>query len=271
MNDTKKRLASGVRLLVLLGGVMVVTVMSWLAAAAIPSSAPSGGLNLSLDPFATGLNKPVVLAHAGDTRLFAVQQGGIIKIIQANGTVLSTPFLDISDRVDDSDNEEGLLGLTFHPDYATNGYFYVNYTHTDGSSVRRTRISRFEVTANPNVADPNSEEILLTVVQPEWNHNAGDIHFGPDGFLYVPLGDGGGGGDTNNYAQTMTTILGKISRIDVDQGTGAAPDCVGQGTGNYTIPNSNPFVNGAGGQCDEIWAVGVRNPWRTSFDRPTGD
>lgn len=270
MNDSSKRFASNVRLFLLLGGVMVVTVMSWWAAAATPTT-PSGGLNLSLVPFASGLNSPVALVNAGDTRLFVVEQDGVIKIIQPNGTVLGTPFLDITGRVDSSQNEEGLLGLAFHPDYDNNGYFYVNYTHTDGSSVRRTRISRFEVTANPNVADPDSEEILLTVVQPEWNHNAGDIHFGPDGYLYIPLGDGGSGGDPWNNAQTMTTILGKINRIDVDEGTGAAPDCVGQGTGSYTIPNSNPFINGPGSSCDEIWAVGTRNPWRSSFDRQTGD
>lgn len=275
MNNANKRLASGVRLFFLLGGVMVVTAMSWLIAAATPApstpSASSGTLNLSLVPFASGLNSPVALAHAGDTRLFVVEQDGIIKIIQSDGTVLGTPFLNITDRVDASLNEEGLLGLVFHPDYDTNGYFYVNYTHTDGSDVRRTRISRFEVTANPNVADPNSEEILLTVVQPDWNHNAGDIHFGPDGYLYIPLGDGGGSGDPGNNGQTMTTILGKVNRIDVDEGAGAAPDCVGQGTGNYTIPNSNPFINGSGGPCDEIWAVGLRNPWRSTFDRQTGD
>jgi glucose/arabinose dehydrogenase len=121
-----------------------------------------------------------------------------------------------------------------------------------------------------DVADPNSEVILLTVVQPASNHNAGDLHFGPDGLLYIPLGDGGGGGDLNNNAQNMGLLLGKVVRIDVDSGAGSAPDCVGLGTGQYRIPASNPFI-GAAGVCDEIWAVGLRNPFRSSFDRLTGD
>ncbi len=274
MNNGSKSASLAKRLMVLVGGMMVMVVMSWLVAAAKPamlppSATPNGGVTLSLSAFASGLTEPVSLAHAGDSRLFVVEQAGIIKIIQSNGTVLGTPFLNITDRVD-AGSEEGLLGLTFHPDYINNGHFYVNYTNIT-AGVRRTRISRFQVTANANVADPNSEQILLTVIQHSSNHNAGDIHFGPDGYLYVPLGDGGGGGDTGNYAQTVTTLLGKITRIDVDQGPGTAPDCVGQGTGSYTIPNDNPFTNGAGGICDEIWAIGLRNPWRSSFDAWTGD
>ena len=271
MNDTTKRFARrqswGVFGVVMLG----VMLMSWLIAAASPATTPSSpqgtALTLSLQNFATGLSQPVSLTNAGDSRLFAVEQDGYIRIIQSNGTVLGTPFLNITDRVYSAGSEQGLLGLTFHPDYATNGYFYVNYTSSDS----RTRISRFQVTANPDVANPNSEEILLTVNQPYSNHNAGDIHFGPDGYLYIPLGDGGSGGDPQNNAQTMTTLLGKITRIDVDNGPGAAADCKGVGTGNYTIPNDNPFINGAGTQCDEIWALGLRNPWRSSFDAWTGD
>lgn len=228
-------------------------------------------LALDLTTFATGFNDPLSIAHAGDSRLFVVEQSGVIKILLSDGTVLGTPFLDIQPRVDSSANEEGLLGLAFHPDYGTNGYFYVNYTNTTGG-VRRTRISRFSVSGDPNVADPNSEEILLTVTQPDWNHNAGDIHFGPDGYLYVPLGDGGGSGDTDNNAQNLSLLLGKVNRIDVDAGAaGSAPDCVGEGTGNYTVPADNPLVDGMGGACDEIWSVGFRNPWRSSFDRQTGD
>jgi glucose/arabinose dehydrogenase len=236
---------------------------------AAPSS-NSGGLQLSLDTFATGLSGPVGLANAGDSRLFAVERAGRIRVIQSNGTVLATPFLDITTRVDSSGSEEGLLGLAFHPDYANNGYFYVNYTNTT-SDIRRTRISRFSVTGNPDVADPNSEEILLTVTQPFSNHNAGKINFGVDGYLYIPLGDGGSGGDPNDNAQTMTTLLGKVTRIDVDSGPGVSPDCDGVGTGNYTIPNSNPFIDGPGSDCDEIWGVGLRNPWQSSFDRVTHD
>ncbi len=261
------------RLALLMGGVWLSLLLSWFIAAAqpstptLPSAAPQANISLSLQNFASGLSSPVSLANAGDSRLFVVEQAGIIKIIQSNGTVLGTPFLDITARVDDSGSEEGLLGLTFHPDYATNGYFYVNYTSSDS----RTRISRFTVTGNPNVADPNSEEILLTVVQPYTNHNAGGIHFGPDGYLYVPLGDGGSGGDPNNNGQNMATLLGKITRIDVDNGPGAAADCKGTGTGNYTIPNDNPFITGVGGNCDEIWALGLRNPWCSAFDMWTGD
>ncbi len=230
----------------------------------------NGSLVLDLELFASGFSSPVAMANSDDDRLFVVEQEGIIKILESDGTTLPTPFLDITDRVDSSSSEEGLLGLAFHPDYDQNGYFYVNYTNTTGGT-RRTRISRFSVTGNPNVADPSSENILLTVVQPDSNHNAGDIHFGPDGYLYVPLGDGGGGGDPNNNGQTLTGLLGDISRIDVDSGPGVSPDCVGAGTGDYTIPSSNPHVDGPGGLCDEIWASGTRNPWRSSFDRLTGN
>lgn len=273
MLETQSNQTMVKRFIFLLAGVLLLPLMSWLIAAALPSSSAAAApeaVTFSLTAFASGLNEPVSLAHAGDSRLFALEQVGRIRIIQSDGTVLATPFLDITDRVDRSDNEEGLLGLAFHPNYSSNGYFYVNYINTT-SGVRRTRISRFQVTGNPNVANPASEQIILTVGQHNWNHNAGDIHFGPDGYLYIPLGDGGGSGDTGNYAQTMTTLLGKIVRIDVNQGPGAAPDCVGIGTGSYTIPNDNPFINGAGGTCDEIWASGLRNPWRSSFDAWTGD
>jgi glucose/arabinose dehydrogenase len=225
-----------------------------------------------LTQFATGLNGPVGVYNAGsgDDRLFVIERTGVIRIVQATGAVVATPFLDISGRVDASDGEEGLLGLSFHPNYATNGFFYVNYTNTTGS--RRTRLARFQVTADPNIADPDSELILLTVDQPFSNHNAGDLHFGPDGWLYMPLGDGGSGGDPGNRAQNRGLLLGKVVRIDVDAGPGSAADCVGtDGSGNYSIPASNPFVDGPGNTCDEIWALGLRNPWRSSFDRLTGD
>ena len=231
-------------------------------------------VGLSLTQFATGLNGPVGVYNAGpgDGRLFVIERTGIIRIVQSTGAVVAMPFLDISTRVDSSDGEEGLLGLSFHPNYAINGFFYVNYTNTEPAGVRRTRISRFEVTANPNIADPNSEVILLTVDQPFSNHNAGDIHFGPDGLLYIPLGDGGSGGDPGNRAQNTSLLLGKVVRIGVDLGSGSPADCVGtDGSGNYSIPASNPFIDGPGGTCDEIWAIGLRNPWRSSFDRLTGD
>lgn len=236
------------------------------------SSATPGKLDLSLAVIATGLNDPVGVTNAGpgDDRLFVVERAGRIKIVRPDGSVLPTPFLDIAGRVDASATEEGLLGLVFHPNYAGNGYFYVNYTNTT-SGIRRTRISRFRVTGNADVADANSEETLFTVTQPFSNHNAGDIHFGPDGYLYVPLGDGGSGGDPNNNAQSLGTLLGKVIRIDVDSGPGNGPDCQGTGSGNYTVPLTNPWIDGNGGSCDEIWATGLRNPWRSSFDRRTGD
>ncbi len=257
-------------------GLIVITISicsAFILSGATPARAPAGTLDLSLSVFATGLNKPVGIANAGpsDDRLFVIEQPGVIRIVQSDGAVLPTPFLDITSRVDSSDNEEGLLGLSFHPNYANNGYFYVNYTNTSPDT-RRTRISRFSVTTNPDVADPNSEDILLTIDQPFSNHNAGDLHFGPDGYMYVPLGDGGSGGDPNNNAQSLGVLLGKIIRIDVDAKPGGSPpDCQGLGSGNYTIPSSNPLMDGAGGTCDEIWATGLRNPWRFSFDRLTGD
>ncbi|MGH8248869.1 MAG: PQQ-dependent sugar dehydrogenase, partial [Gammaproteobacteria bacterium] len=191
----------------------VVAFAGWQAPAARPQ--PAGGeITLDLVNWASGLDEPVGIASAGDERLFVIERAGIIKIIQPDGTVLPTPFLNITDRVDSSQSEEGLLGIVFHPDYAGNGFFYVNYTNTTGQ--RRTRISRFEVTGDPNVADPNSELILLTVDQPEWNHNAGHIMFGPDGYLYIPLGDGGGAGDPESTGQDPGDLLGSLLRIDPD-------------------------------------------------------
>ena len=268
MNQTGKRVLL-VLAIVLCSAMAVISISTTLT----PAAAASGALNLSLSTFATGLSGPLSIANAdrGDGRLFIVERAGRIKIVEPDGTVRATPFLDIVGQVDSSDGEEGLLGLVFHPNYYDNGYFYANYTNTtDG--IRRTRISRFRVTADPTIADPGSEDILLTVVQPNGNHNAGDIHFGPDGYLYIPLGDGGGSGDTSNNAQNLNLALGKIVRIDVDTAVGASPpECnnVG-GSHNYAIPASNPFV-GSDGVCDLIWAMGLRNPWRSSFDRLTGD
>ncbi len=235
---------------------------------ASPTVPPS--VSISLTQFATGLNGPVGVYNAGpgDDRLFVIERTGTIRIVQSNGALLGT-FLDISGRVDSSGSEEGLLGLAFHPNYPATPFFYVNYTNTT-SNVRRTRISRFSVTADPNVADSGSEVILLTVDQPNSNHNAGDLHFGPDSLLYIPLGDGGGGGDLSDNAQNMGLLLGKVIRIDVDAAPSGA-DCVGAGSGQYAVPTTNPFNDGAGGKCDEIWAVGLRNPFRSSFDRLTGD
>ncbi|MBV6396933.1 MAG: Aldose sugar dehydrogenase YliI [Anaerolineales bacterium] len=194
-----------------------------------------------------GLEHPIDLQHArdGSGRLFIAEQGGRILVVQ-NEQLQFEPFLDIRDRVDDSESEQGLLGLAFHPDFASNGFFYVNYTRHGGDTV----IARF--TAAGNAADPNSEIKLLEVSQPYPNHNGGGLAFGPDGYLYIGLGDGGAGGDPHGNGQKLSTLLGKLLRIDVNNGE------------RYSIPADNPFGN-------EIWAYGLRNPWRFSFDSLTGD
>ena len=254
-------------------------VSSFLATNALAdkSGQPMGraALNISLDSFATGFDEVVAIANAGDGRLFAVERDGRILVVQPNGNVLGAEFLDIQDRVLDNFSERGLLGLAFHPNYGSNGYFYVNYTrdHSSGSLDGDTVIARYEVTGNDNIADPNSEQILMVIDQPDWNHNGGMLAFGPDGYLYIAMGDGGSGGDPWENAQSTDTLLGKLLRIDVDSGPGNNPDC-GDNASNYKIPTGsggNPFADGAGGDCDEIWSLGLRNPWRFSFDRATGD
>ncbi len=215
-------------------------------------------VTILLENFATGLIAPVDIAHCGDERLFIVEQAGRIMIVNPDGSVNPTPFLDIRTRVNDSGGEQGLLGLAFDPEYASNGRFYVNYTAGSGNG--STRVSRFRVTEAPNVADPDSEEILYTVVQPASNHNAGDLDFGPDGYLYIPLGDGGSGNDPWNSGQDLVaSALGDIVRLDVSGETG------------YTIPESNPWVNAGNDTLPEIWASGLRNPFRFGFDALTGD
>lgn len=210
--------------------------------------------SLQLEVFASGFSLPVDIAHAGDGRLFIVEKAGRIRIIDSDGSILPQPFLDIDARVNSLASERGLLGLAFHPDYTDNGYFFVNYTNNSGD----TRISRFSVSAgNANQADPNSERILLEVDQPFNNHNAGDLNFGPDGYLYIGLGDGGSADDPGNRAQNRQNLLGKMLRIDVDNGD------------PYSIPEDNPFAFDDF-TLDEIWAIGLRNPWRFSFDRLTG-
>lgn len=214
--------------------------------------------DLELELFASGLNRPVNLKHAGDSRLFAAEQDGIIKIINSDGSVNSTPFLDIDTRVNSSGSEQGLLGLAFHPNYATNGYFFVNYINNSGNTV----VSRFSRdSSNPSIADPNSELIILSFSQPFSNHNGGELQFGPDGYLYISSGDGGSGGDPQDNGQDLGTFLGKILRIDVNNSTTSNP---------YDIPADNPFV-GTAGANEEIWAYGLRNPWKFSFDRSNGD
>ncbi len=212
---------------------------------------PAGGLDgVVLEPFVAGLSSPVDLAAPpGDPRVFVVEQSGRIRWV-LGGSLVPEPFLDITDRVR-SGGEQGLLGLAFPPDFASSGVFYVNYTGAGGT----THVSRFGL-SSPNRADPATEEVLLLVDQPFPNHNGGQIAFGPDGMLYVGLGDGGGGGDPLGAGQDPTSLLGALLRIDVS------------GAGSYRVPPDNPFV-GLAGRRPEIWATGLRNPWRFSFDPPT--
>ena len=215
---------------------------------------------ISLESFVTGLSSPVNVKHAGDDRLFVVERDGRIKVINADGSVNSTNFLDIDGRVTDFGGEQGLLAMAFHPNYTSNGFFYVNYIDNNEDTV----ISRF-TRSSTGIADPNSEVIMLNVSQPFGNHNGGDLHFGPDGYLYISLGDGGSGGDPGNRAQSLNTLLGKMLRIDVD----VTPGQITAGT-TYLIPSDNPFVSNSAA-LDEIWAYGLRNTWKFSFDRSTGD
>ncbi len=199
----------------------------------------------------------VTAAHDGSGRLFAVQQTGEIRVWTGGADFETTPFLDIS-TILVSGSEQGLLGLAFHPDYASNGFFYVNYTDLGGDTV----VARYQVSGDPNVADSGSHYPILSFVQEATNHNGGDLHFGPDGYLYISSGDGGANWDNS---QDTTNLLGKLLRIDVDADAFPAdPDR------NYTIPADNPLV-GQMGAAQEIWHLGLRNPWRFSFDRSTGD
>lgn len=218
-------------------------------------------ISITLTPFATGLNKPVGMKHAGDERLFVCEQtSGKVRILDANGDVIGD-LIDVQSDIT-SGGEKGLLGIAFHPNFAENGYFYLNYTNNSSN----TEIIRYTVPeATPNQADVTSGEVIIQISQPYGNHNAGDLQFGPDGYLYLPMGDGGSGGDPQNYAQSPTSLLGKILRLDVD-----GDDFPGDNNKNYAIPADNPFVE-SGEYLPEVWATGMRNPWRFSFDSQTGD
>jgi glucose/arabinose dehydrogenase len=211
---------------------------------------------IALTPVITGLTRPVYVTHAGDGsgRIFVVEQTGYIRIFK-NGALLSTPFLDVHSRVSCC-GEQGLLSVAFPPGYESKGYFYVDYTNTSGNTV----VARYHVNpTNPDVAITSTEQIVLAVSQPFANHNGGQLAFGPhDGYLYIGLGDGGSGGDPGNRAQNPDELLGKLLRIDVETGNPVT----------YTIPVTNPYTQTAGYR-GEVWALGLRNPWRFSFDRQT--
>jgi glucose/arabinose dehydrogenase len=224
------------------------------AAALGAGGVAAAGVRLAV--VASGLDHPVLVTNArdGTNRLFVVEQPGRIRIIKA-GVLLPTPFLDISDGLSKG-AEQGLLGLAFHPDFRHNGRFYVDFTRADGD----TAINEYRVSADPDVASKRTGRRIITIDQPFANHNGGGIAFGPDGYLWIGMGDGGGAGDPGNRARDLNSLLGKMLRIDVNRTS------IGH---NYRIPRSNPYVGRFG--RDEIWSSGLRNPWRWSFDRVTGD
>ncbi|MGH9868751.1 MAG: PQQ-dependent sugar dehydrogenase [Candidatus Polarisedimenticolia bacterium] len=243
--------------------------------------APVPEAALSMVMVADGLSgRPLYLASPpGDRdRLFIVEQDGFIRIKKRGEPVgLTHLFLDLSGIVQADRNlgEMGLLGLAFDPGYATNGFFYVNYTEGPLGSPWFTVVARYHVSGNPDAADPGSETRLLRFGQPESNHNGGHLMFGPDGYLYIFTGDGGAGGDPHGMCgngQNTATLLGKLLRVDVRgvAPTPLPPDC-GGASAAYTVPADNPLTDGPGGSCDEIWDYGLRNPWRSSFDALTGD
>ncbi|MFO0360115.1 MAG: PQQ-dependent sugar dehydrogenase [Flavobacteriales bacterium] len=210
-------------------------------------------VQISIEEFYAGLSGPVGIYHCGDDRLFVLEKNqGDIEIIDTTGAYIGK-FLDITGMIS-TGSEQGLLGMAFHPNYTANGFFYINYTNTSGTTV----IARYQVSGDPNVADANSATTIMTIAQPFGNHNGGHIAFGPDGYLYIGMGDGGSGGDPGNRAQNLNDLLGKMLRIDVDNGS------------PFSIPPTNPFVGVPNTQA-AIWSYGLRNPWKFSFDRQTGD
>ena len=216
------------------------------------------GLTVAFETVVDGLDSPLAVTSAGDgsNRIFVVQQGGQVRIVR-DGSLVAAPFLDISARIT-SGGERGLLGLAFHPNFPTDPRLFVDYTDASGD----TQVSSFTVHAGrPDAADGNSEVKLLHVAQPFPNHNGGAVVFGPDGYLYISMGDGGSGGDPLGNGQSLKTLLGKILRIDIDHTDANLP---------YAIPSANPFV-GTADALREIFLFGLRNPWRISFDRATGD
>jgi glucose/arabinose dehydrogenase len=229
------------------------SVLAALLLACGSETSPPDEATIGLEPVAIGLAFPLALtAPAGDARLFIVEKPGRIRIVR-DGTLLARAFLDLSGAVS-TGSEQGLLGLAFDPEYSLNGRFYVNYTNTEGD----TRIVAYRVSGDPDLADPASADTILPIDQPFSNHNGGHLAFGPDGYLYVGSGDGGSGGDPQGNGQDRTDLLGSLLRLDVSSGSG------------YAIPPDNPFAEATAARA-ELWDFGLRNPWRFSFDRVTGD
>jgi glucose/arabinose dehydrogenase len=223
--------------------------------AILASAFNPAAVRLTLEPITTAAREPtgVFSAYDGSGRLFILERGGRILVLR-DGQLLSQPFLDISPLVLSGFSEQGLLGIAFHPRYRENGYFYVNYTARNGDDT----VARYSVSSNADVADPGTGAVMLAIPDPAPNHNGGNLVFGPDGYLYIGFGDGGGGGDQFGNGQNMEALLGKMLRVDVDA---AFP---------YGIPPDNPFV-GSPRARPEIWAYGLRNPWRYAFDPATGN
>jgi len=233
------------------------------SASASPSAAAvsfdPAAITVGFEPVVDGLDAPLAIVNAGDGsgRLFVAQQTGQIRIVR-DGKLVGQPFLDIADRIT-SGGERGLLGVAFHPNFPDDPRVFVDYTDRNGD----TQVSAFRVDpANPDRVDPGTEQTILFAAQPYANHNGGAVVFGPDGYLYVSLGDGGSGGDPHGYGQSLKVLLGKILRIDIDHASGDRA---------YGIPAGNPFASGSDGGLGEIWLTGLRNPWRISFDRANGD
>jgi glucose/arabinose dehydrogenase len=222
-----------------------------------PVPNPPDGSKFTLTEIAGGFRRPVFVTGAkdGTNRLFIVEQRGKIYVLESNFQMHDTPFLDVSGLISTEGNEQGLLGLAFHPQYKDNGIFFIHYTDVNGDTV----VARYTVSeSDPNVADANSGEYVLRIDQPYPNHNGGNLIFGPDGYLYIGMGDGGSAGDPKGNGQNTRVLLGKMLRIDINNGS------------SYAIPADNPFANDSN-YAPEIWALGLRNPWRYSFDRATGD
>jgi glucose/arabinose dehydrogenase len=210
--------------------------------------------NVQLTPVVSGFERPTYLTHAFDDRLFVLEQAGTIRVIR-EGSVLDEPFLDIQSKVGSSGLEQGLLSVAFHPQYVENGRFFIYFTDREGATI----VAGYQVSeGDPNLADPDSEQVFLRIAQPYRNHNGGQLQFGPDGYLYIGMGDGGSAGDPMNNGQNPSTLLGALLRIDVEE------------DGQYSIPQDNPLADSAENR-GEIWAYGLRNPWRFSFDRNNGD